>query len=111
MNYGSRSAAERSVNAIFYPFSFNKTVMRQFGGFLLTHPGQRAVISTLMDQYDQHGGPDMLKWFEDHAPLIKQFEKLNALEHGIGFGQLGGINTPYIQGLYHFFTMLGPKKN
>lgn len=110
MNYGSRSAAERSLNAVFYPFSFNKTVMRQFGGFLLTHPGQRALLSSLMDQYDKHHGPDMLKWFEDHTPLIKQFERLNALEHGLGLGQLGGINTPYFQGLYHFLTMLGPKK-
>lgn len=114
MNYGSRSGAERSVNAVFYPFSFNKTVMRQFGAFLLTHPGQRAVLSALMDQYDKgingHKGPDMLKWMEDHTPLIKQFEKLNALEHGTGLGQLGGINTPYFQGLAHYLTMLGPKK-
>ena len=110
MDYGNRTAAERSLNAVFFPFSFNKTVMRQFGGFLMTHPGQRMILSTLMDQYDKHGGPDALAWLETHAPVIKEIEKLNAFEHGIGLGQAGGINSPYFQGLAHFLTLFGPKR-
>jgi hypothetical protein len=110
MDYGKRTAAERSLNAVFFPLSFNKTLMRQFGGFLLTHPGQRMILATLMDQYDKQGGPEMLTWLEDHTPLIKEFEKLNAFEHGIGLGIAGGINAPYFQGFIKFMTMLGPKK-
>ena len=43
---------------------------------------------------------------EDNMPLIKQVEQLNALKHGIGLGQFGGINAPYLGGL---LTLLGPK--
>ena len=106
MGYGERTAAERSLNAIFFPFSFNKTVMRQFGTFLLTRPGERLVIEGIMEIYDQVDGPKFRKWMEDNTPLIKQVEQLNALKHGVGLGQFGGINTPYISGL---LTLLGPK--
>ena len=109
MGYGERTAAERSLNAVFFPFSFNKTVMRQFGGFLLSHPGQALVINGIIDLYDQINGPEYLKWFEDNAPLIKQVEAMNALQHGVGLGQLGGINAPYVSGLSGLFTILGPK--
>jgi len=106
MGYGERTAAERSLNAIFFPFSFNKTVMRQFGMFLLTHPGKRLVIEGIMELYDQVDGPKFRKWMEDNTPLIKQVEQLNALKHGVGLGQGFGINAPYISGL---LTLLGPK--
>ena len=111
MGYGERSAAERSLNAVFYPFSFNKTLMRQFGGFLLTHPGQRLVAAGMLSLYDTHDGPKMRKWLEDNLPLIKEVEKLNAFEHGTGLGGFGGINMPYTQPLFNAFaTMVGPKQ-
>ncbi len=111
MGYGQRTAAERSLNAIFYPFSFNKTLMRQFGGYLLTHPGQRMVGSAMLSLYDTHDGPKMRKWLEDNMPLIKEVEKLNAFEHGTGLGAIGGINMPYAQPAFKAFaTMLGPKQ-
>jgi hypothetical protein len=106
MGYGERTAAERSLNAVFFPFSFNKTVMRQGGAFLLTHPGQRLVVQGIINLYDQVDGPKYRKWVEDNLPLIKQIEQLNALEHGVGLGQFGGINAPYLGAL---FTLLGPK--
>ena len=116
MGYGQRTAAERSLNAVFYPFSFNKTVMRQFGGYLLTHPGQRMIMSGLIYAYDNidwngHTGQQWKKIIDDNMPLIKQLEKLNALEHGVGLGGFGGINMPYAQPLFsHFATLLGPKQ-
>jgi hypothetical protein len=109
MGYGERTAAERSLNAIFFPFSFNKTVMRQFGGFLLSHPGQALIINSIIDLYDQIDGPKYRKWVEDNLPLIKQVEALNAISHGVGLGQYGGINAPYYSGLKSLFTILGPK--
>jgi hypothetical protein len=107
MGYGERTAAERSLNAVFFPFSFNKTVMRQFGTMLISSPGKAMVTNQLMDLYDQVGGPKFKKWVDDNLPLIKQVEQLNALEHGIGLGQFGGINAPYFNALN---TILGPKK-
>ena len=109
MGYGERTAAERSLNAIFFPFSFNKTVMRQFGKFLLTHPGQRLLVSGMINLYDQINGPEYKKWMDENLPLIKQLEALNALEHGVGLGGYGGINAPYIEGLNNLMTVLGPK--
>lgn len=111
MGYGERTAAEKSLNAVFYPFSFNKTLMRQFGGYLLTHPGQRLVAAGMLNLYDTHDGPKMRKWLEDNMPLIKEVEKLNAFEHGTGLGGFGGINMPYVQPLFNAFaTMVGPKQ-
>jgi hypothetical protein len=110
MGYGERTAGERSLNAIFFPFSFNKTVMRQFGTFLLTHPGQRLVVEGIMEIYDQVDGPKYRKWLEENAPLIKQVEQLNALKHGVGLGGAGGINAPYFSGVKELITILGPKK-
>ena len=111
MGYGERTAAEKSLNAIFYPFSFNKTLMRQFGGFLLTHPGQRMIGAAMLSLYDTHDGPKMRKWLEDNMSLIKEVEKLNAFEHGTGLGGAGGINMPYAQPVFKAFaTMVGPKQ-
>lgn len=110
MSYGERTAAERSLNAVFYPFSFNKTVMRQFGTYLLTRPAQRIVIAGMITAYDNLDGPTKLKWTEDNLPLIKQLESLNALKHGIGLGGFGGINMPYGQLTADaFVSLFGPK--
>lgn len=110
MSYGERTAAERSLNAVFYPFSFNKTVMRQFGTYLLTRPAQRVVLAGMLAAYDNLDGPKKRKWMEDNLPLIKELEKLNALKHGIGLGGFGGINMPYAQFTADtFIALFGPK--
>jgi hypothetical protein len=110
MSYAQRTAAERSLNAVFYPFSFNKTVMRQFGTYLLTRPAQRAVLSGMLAAYDNLDGQKKLKWTEENLPLIKELEKLNALKHGIGLGGFGGINMPYTQlTSAAFLSLFGPK--
>lgn len=110
MSYGERTAAERSLNAVFYPFSFNKTVMRQFGTYLLTRPAQRIILGGMIAAYDNLDGPTKLKWTEDNLPLIKELEKLNALKHGIGLGGFGGINMPYTQLTADaFIALMGPK--
>jgi hypothetical protein len=110
MSYAERTAAERSLNAVFYPFSFNKTVMRQFGTYMLTRPAQRIILGGMIAAYDNLDGPTKLKWTEDNLPLIKELEKLNALKHGIGLGGFGGINMPYTQFTTDaFINLFGPK--
>ena len=106
MGYGERTGAERTVNAIFFPFSFNKTVGRQFGAYLLTHPGQVMLTQGIIDFYDKHEGPKLFKWIDENLPIIKEIHKLNPLEHGVGLGGYGGINAPYFQAVV---DLLAPK--
>ena len=106
MGYGERTGAERTVNAIFFPFSFNKTVARQFGAYLLTHPGQVMLTQAIIDFYDKHEGPKLFKWIDENLPIIKEVHKLNPLEHGVGLGGYGGINAPYFQAVV---DLLAPK--
>lgn len=103
--YGERTPLERTVNTIFYPFSFNKTLYRSVGGYLLDHPGETALINAGFNLY-QHYDPnnDFGKWVTRHAPLLNELKKLNAFDHGTGLGQLGGINAPYINQVMNLFS-------
>ena len=128
--YGDRTAFEKSIATVFYPFSFNKTLYRNIGGYLLDNPG-KAMLTNIGFQLWQHGttiNPNipviggkhiafnennaMGKWLDDHFPLITELKKLNAFDHGVGFGQFGGINAPYIQDVSQFkafMNMFGPQ--
>ena len=103
--YGDRTPLERTVNTIFYPFSFNKTLYRSVGGYLLDHPGENILINAGFNLY-QHYDPnnDFGKWVTKHAPLLNELKKLNAFEHGTGLGQYGGINAPYISEVMNLFS-------
>lgn len=89
-SYGNRTAAEKTVNAFFFPFSFEKTVARQLGGHLLDSPTSRLVAAQAVNLYDNHE-QDIKDWYKKHAPIIKEFEKFNPFFHGIGLGNPGGI--------------------
>ena len=108
-SYGSRTAAEKSVNAIFFPFSFEKTVMRELGGHILDHPGERMLIAYAMSAYDSHG-KEIRDWMEANLPLFKELEKFNPFYHGIGLGTFGGINRLYYDTARNLFVnMMAPK--
>lgn len=94
-SYGNRTAAEKSVNAFFFPFSFEKTVMRQLGGSLLDSPAQRLLTLQAVNMYDSIGGEKIKVWMEKNLPLFKEAEKFNPFSHGIGLGQFGGIDRLY----------------
>jgi hypothetical protein len=128
--YGDRTGFEKSIATVFYPFSFNKTLYRNIGGYLLDNPG-KAMLTNVGLQLWQHGttiNPNipviggkhiafnennaMGKWLDEHFPLITELKKLNAFDHGIGLGQLGGINAPYLQDVAKFkdfMNMFGPQ--
>ena len=95
-NYGNRTAAEKSVNAFFFPFSFEKTVARELGGALLDNPSLRMMTATAIAAYNSSDGQKTKAWMEANLPLFKEAEKLNPYYHGVGPGGFGGINkTPY----------------
>lgn len=95
-NYGNRTAAEKSVNAFFFPFSFEKTVVRELGGALLDNPSLRMMTASAIAAYNSSDGQKTKAWMEANLPLFKEAEKLNPYYHGFGPGNFGGINkTPY----------------
>ena len=89
-SYGKRTAAEKTVNAFFFPFSFEKTVARQLGGHLLDNPASRLFAAQAIHFYDNHE-QDIKDWYKKHAPVLKELEKFNPFFHGIGVGMPGGI--------------------
>ena len=104
MTYGKRTPLEQSVNTVFYPFSFNVTMMKRFGGYLLDHPVEKAMLTAGLSIY-QHQDPnnELGLWLKQHAPMIAELQKLNAYEHGTGLGMFGGINAPYISEFMNLF--------
>lgn len=104
LTYGGRSALERSVGTIFYPFSFEKTLYKNLGQYLLDAPGRRLLALGAVDGYSalaQHYGVN--DFLQQHVPLLKEIEKVNAFSHGVGPGQLGGINAPYASAVWNLF--------
>lgn len=96
-----RTALERSTNVVFFPFSFEKTVIRNIGGHLLDHQAQALVLSNALDAYRQFSAahpnsPLTSAWLDKHAPVLNEALRLNAFAHGISPGELGGINRPIL---------------
>lgn len=109
-SYGNRTAAEKSVNAIFFPFSFEKTVMRQVGGALLDHSGTRLMVAAALAAYDSADGHKIKDWMEKNVPLVKELEGFNPYKHGITVGTLGGINRLYYDAArQEFINFISPK--
>ena len=106
--YGERTPLERTVNTVFYPFSFNKTLYRNIGGWLLDHAGEAMLIGVGFDLYHKMNLDDpndgLGAWVTKHAPLLDELKKLNAFEHGTGLGQFGGINAPYLSSFMNIFS-------
>jgi hypothetical protein len=103
--YGDRTPLERTVNTIFYPFSFNKTLYRNIGGYLLDNPGHTFLIDAGFNLYSHYNKNNAIgNWVDTHAPLLEELQKLNAFEHGTGLGQFGGINAPYLSPVMNLFA-------
>jgi hypothetical protein len=103
--YGDRTPLEKTVNTLFYPFSFNKTLYRNIGGYLLDNPGQTALINAGFNLYQHYDANNQLGgWVKKHAPLLQELQKLNAFEHGTGLGQFYGLNAPYINEFMNLFS-------
>lgn len=96
-----RTAAERTANVFFFPFSFEKTLLRSVGGYLLDHQAQALVLDQALDSYRQFSAahpnsPLTSKWIDKHAPVLNEALRLNAFAHGISPGEFGGINRPIL---------------
>lgn len=91
---GGRTALERSVNTVLYPFSFEKTVMRNFGAHFLDHPGQALLLDNAVEEWRKADKNAAVGDFvRSYAPALTELNQLNAFSHGISPGQFGGINA------------------
>lgn len=91
---GGRTAVERSANTIFFPFSFEKTLIRNTAAYLADKPGQALALDLGVEawrQADQNG--QIGQWVKDHLPILREMQLMNAFAHGISPGQFGGINA------------------
>lgn len=97
---GGTSPLERSVNTVFFPFSFEKTLIRNFGGYLLDRPAQALMLDAAVEEWRKADKNATIgRFVEDHFPILWEMNALNnAFTHGISPGQFGGINAPLLGG-------------
>lgn len=96
-----RTAAERSLNMVFFPFSYQKTIVRNFGSYLLDKPAQRVLLTKALAAYNEFNenhmdNPLAIKFWERHVPLFQEAARLNMFMYGLNLGQPGGINRPLL---------------
>ncbi len=98
--FGPRSAAEKSINAIFFPFSFEKKFVGAMHDYFTAAPVRTLLVHHALkfaDHLDQAEPGQQSKWqqlIERHAPILKEINKLNALAYGVSAGDLGGVFKP-----------------
>ncbi|HEX7099354.1 MAG TPA: hypothetical protein VF377_08925 [Acidimicrobiia bacterium] len=95
-----RSAAELSMNFVFFPFSFTKKTVGHFAKFFQQDLGRLIVLHDavatyqLLDEYY-----DLGQVWQDRLPILQKAHRLNLLAYGIGLGQFGGVNAPILGAL------------
>lgn len=90
-----RSAAELSVNFVFFPFSFQKKYLGNMAKFLSQDMGRTVMLHDSLKMWnDLYERYDLEKEFREHVPMMNQMRKINALAFGISPGEFGGINRP-----------------
>jgi hypothetical protein len=98
--YGTRgrSAAEMSVNFVFFPFSFQKKALTHISKWMNDDLARSIMIHDGLKMYEALDEEYNLgeRW-KDQIPLLQQLNKLNLFAFGISPGRLGGINSQLIE--------------
>ena len=87
--YGiGRAAAEKSLNFVFFPFSFEMKFLTALGDFMLQAPARALVLHEGWRLYAQSTlRDDWHDFAEKHLPILRELADLNALNYGIGPGR------------------------
>jgi hypothetical protein len=101
--YGTRgrSAAELSVNFVFFPFSFQKKAFGHIAKWMNDDLGRSLIIHDAMKTYeilDQEY--DLNQVWRDRLPAIQQFNRLNLLAFGVSPGRFGGMNAQLFESTF-----------
>lgn len=101
--YGlGRSAAEKTANFIFFPFSFSKKLLSSLGDFMLQAPGRNLLLYEGLRRYNESSLDEgFSKLIEDHLPLLEQVWQINNLAFGISPGRF------FLEGLDDHRTAVG----
>jgi hypothetical protein len=98
-HYGAqgRSAAELSVNFIFFPFSFQKKTLTHAAQFLADDMMRSVLLHDMYAGYQVLDEKyDLGAFAEEHLPVLEQLNRLNMFAYGISPGTFGGINAPFV---------------
>jgi hypothetical protein len=87
--YGmGRTAAEKTANFVFFPFSFSKKLLNTMGDFILQAPGRNLLLHEGLRRYHQSSlDEDFHDFIENHAPILKQLAQVNNLVYGLSPGR------------------------
>jgi hypothetical protein len=95
--YGTtgRSAAELSMNFVFFPFSFTKKIVGHMGKFFQQDLGRLILIQDAMATYNLlNDHYDLSAEWRDRLPILESAHRLNVLAYGLSLGRFGGVNAP-----------------
>lgn len=96
LSYGPRTQLERSVNFVFFPFSFQKKVATLTADFLTAQPVRTLLVHETMrrvelaERLDEFGRSNLATWLKRYAPAYKELSRFNAFSYGVNLGQFGG---------------------
>ena len=96
--YGTgRSAAEKSIHMVFFPFSFQKKFYKAIADFSVSGPLHNVLIHEGLRRHDQLAASGALtEMMEKYAPIAKVLGQLNNFNYGISPGRftLEGVKDP-----------------
>jgi hypothetical protein len=87
--YGvGRSAAEKSANFVFFPFSFAKKLLTTLGDWAIMAPGRNLLVyEGFRRYYESTLDEGFHTLIEDHLPLLEQLSRVNNLTYGVSPGR------------------------
>ena len=101
--YGlGRTAAEKSANFIFFPFSFSKKLLTSLGDFVLQAPARNLLLHEGLRRYHESSLDERFhELIQKHAPLLETLAKINNLAYGLSPGRF------FLEGLDDHRTTVG----
>jgi len=97
-----RSAAEQSVNMVFFPFSFMKKTVGHFAKYLTEDYSRAVILHDMLKGYEMLDEKyDLDEKFEKYLPIANKMRRLNLFAYGLSLGEFGGPNAPFLRGAWH----------
>lgn len=110
--YGThgRSAAEQSVNFIFFPFSFQKKAYSHIAKYVGDDLSRAVIMHDALKGYELLNDKyNLSQMWKEHLPVLEKLQQLNLFAFGLSPGRFGGINRPYIEPIMNMASNLHGK--